>query len=168
MSKERVDVIVTRLGEALAEQLGYELVEVEYHKEGPDWILRCTIDSDQGITTDDCQRFSVALEKALDEADPIPGSYLLEISSPGIERPLKKERDYQRFVHNQVEIKLFKALNNQKAYRGELLGLSNQGSEVLVLLKISDELSLEIPLKDIVKARLIPEIFANEGGIKKK
>ena len=168
MSKERTQTQIERLGIPVAAELGYELIEVEYHKEGPDWILRCTIDKEQGITTDDCQRFSEALEAILDREDPIPGSYLLEVSSPGIERPLKTDRDFIRFTGNQIELRLKKVFNNLKTFRGELLGLFDEGPETIIKLKIQGEQVLDVPKNEVLRARLISEIFGDEGGRKKK
>lgn len=158
MAKERIETIVERLGNQVAADLGYELLEVEYRKEGPDWVLRCFIDHENGIGIDDCQRFSEALDVVLDEEDPIPGKYLLEVSSPGIERPLKKELDFIRFAGKMAEIKLIKPINNCKTYRGELLGMVGDHSGRKVALKINDSNILEIPRNEIAKAKLIFEI----------
>jgi ribosome maturation factor RimP len=158
LAKERIEVIVERLGNEVAAKLGYELIEVEYRKEGPDWVLRLFIDHENGIGIEDCQRFSEALDGVLDEKDPIPGKYLLEVSSPGIERPLKKERDFIRFSGNMVEIKLIKPINNRKTYRGELMGITGDDSERKVALKIDDSNILEIPRNEIAKANLIFDI----------
>lgn len=158
MAKERIETVVKRLGNQVAADLGYELLEVEYRKEGPDWVLRCFIDHENGIGIDDCQRFSEALDVVLDEKDPIPGKYLLEVSSPGIERPLKKDRDFIRFAGKMVEIKLSKPINNCKTYRGELMGMVGDDSELKVALKIDKSNVLEIPRNEIVKANLILEI----------
>lgn len=168
LGRERVEIVVERLGNQVAANLGYELVEVEYRKEGPDWVLRCTIDNEHGIGIEDCQRFSEALDMVLDDEDPIPGKYLLEVSSPGIERPLKKEQDFIRFAGNKVELRLIKAFNNQKTYRGELIGMVGEESERKVALKIDDSNILEIPRNEIAKANIISDIFGGEGGKKRK
>ncbi len=169
MGKERIETVVERIGNQVAANLGYELVDVEYRKEGPDWVLRCTIDKEDGsgIGLEDCQRFSEALDLVLDETDPIPGKYLLEVSSPGIERPLKKENDFIRFAGKLIELKLIKAINNRKTYRGELLGMVGD-LERKVALKIDDANILEIPRNEIAKANVIIEIFGGEGGKKRK
>lgn len=158
MGKERIEAIVERLGNEVAAELGYELIEVEYCKEGPDWVLRLFIDHENGIGIEDCQRFSEALDVVLDEKDPIPGKYLLEVSSPGIERPLKKDHDFIRFTGNMVEIKLVKPINNRKTYRGELMGITGDDSERKVALKIDDSNILEIPRNEIAKANLFFDI----------
>ena len=165
--KERIEDIIERLGSPVAEEMGYELVAVEYRKEGPDWVLRCFIDSTSGIGINECQKFSEALGKILDEADPIPGSYLLEVSSPGIERPLRKDADFIRFTGSTIEITLHKALNNQKVYQGELLGLV--AGEMYPMVRIqSKETIMEIPRTDIAKAHIVAEVFGPKGGKKKK
>lgn len=163
MTKERIEDIVTRLGNSVAETLGYELVDVEYKKEGSDWILRCFIDCLNGVGINECQLFSEAIEKILDAEDPIPGSYLLEVSSPGLERPLKKEADFQRFTGQQVEMKLHRAINGQKKYQGELLGFN--GTDKLITIKTGNT-NIEIPLQDIAKANLVADFFGIEGGKK--
>ncbi|MGE5605168.1 MAG: ribosome maturation factor RimP [Bacteroidota bacterium] len=168
MGKERIETKVERLGNQVAAKLDYELVDVQYRKEGPDWVLRCFIDKENGVGIEDCQRFSEALDKVLDEADPIPGRYLLEVSSPGIERPLKKEGDFIKFKGKTVEIKLNKAFNNRKTYHGELVGIVGEESERKVALKIDDSNILEIPWNEIAKANLLIDIFSGEGGKKRK
>jgi ribosome maturation factor RimP len=165
--KERIEDIIERLGCPLAEEMGYELVAVEYRKEGPDWVLRCFIDSQNGIGIKECQHFSEALEKLLDEVDPIPGSYLLEVSSPGIERPLRKDADFVRFAGAKIELTLHKALNGQKVYQGELLGLATGETKPMVRIQSKDAV-IEIPRAEIAKAHIMAEIFGFEGGKKKK
>ncbi|MBR5930394.1 MAG: ribosome maturation factor RimP [Lachnospiraceae bacterium] len=88
----------------------YEIVDVEYVKEGSDWFLRAYVDKDGGIRIDDCERISRAFEKALDTEDFIPEAYILEVSSPGLTRALKKDRDFERNIGKPVEIHLFKAM----------------------------------------------------------
>jgi ribosome maturation factor RimP len=168
LGKERIETIVERLGNQVAVSLNYELVDVEYRKEGSNWVLRCFIDKENGVGVEDCQRFSEALDKVLDEADPIPGKYLLEVSSPGIERPLKKEADFIRFAGKQIEIKLNKAFNNQKVFHGELLGIVESESQQKVALKIDDSKIMEVPRNEIAKAKLLIEIFNGKGGKKRK
>ena len=169
MGKERVETVVERLGNQVAAGLNYELVDVEYRKEGPDWVLRCFIDKENGVGIEDCQRFSEALDEVLDETDPIPGKYLLEVSSPGIERPLKKEGDFIKFAGKTIEIKLNKALNNRKTYRGELIGMVGDEAERKVALKIDESNVVEVPWDKIAKANLLMETFGGgEGGKKRR
>lgn len=165
--KERIEDAVERLGGPLAEELGYELVALEYRKEGPDWVLRCFIDSPTGIGINECQHFSEALGKLLDEKDPIPGSYLLEVSSPGIERPLKKDKDFTRFCGKKIELTLHQAMNGQKVYQGELLGLVSGETEPMIRLQLADQV-VDFPRTKVAKAQLKAEFFGSEGGKKKK
>ena len=120
MSKMKVEDIVFELSKPVADRLGYELVEVEYKKEGGEWYLRLYIDKDGGITLDDCQAVSEEVSNLLDETDPIDSSYIFEVSSPGIERPLTKERDYKKAMGKLVEAKLFAPLNGKKLIEGKL------------------------------------------------
>ncbi len=98
----------------------FTLWDVEYVKEGSNYYLRVYVDKEGGITIDDCVTVSRALEVKLDEEDFIEDAYILEVSSPGLGRPLKRERDYERSVGQEVDIKLYKALNGQKEYSGLL------------------------------------------------
>ncbi|SNX55478.1 ribosome maturation factor RimP [Thermoanaerobacterium sp. RBIITD] len=105
------------------EENNFELVDVEYKKEGNNWYLRVYIDKDGGITLDDCQIISEYLSEKLDEVDPIENSYILEVSSPGIDRPLKTKKDYDKFKGNLVEVSLYQSIDKKKKYEGELVGL---------------------------------------------
>ena len=105
----------------IIERNHFELVDVEYVREGSNWFLRAYIDKEGGFTVDDCEMVSRELSDLLDEEDFIPDSYILEISSPGLGRPLKKEKDYQRSIGKDVEIHLYQPLNKQREFTGELL-----------------------------------------------
>ena len=105
---------------SLDEQHGFELVDVEYVKEGSNWYLRVYIDKPGGITVDDCELISRAFGDLLDQEDFIQESYILEVSSPGLGRPLKKEKDFQRSLGEEVEIRLFRAVNKEKELTGIL------------------------------------------------
>ena len=98
----------------------FELVDVEYVKEAGTWYLRAYIDKEGGIAVDDCEVISRKLSEWLDEKDFITDSYILEVSSPGLGRPLKKEKDFARSIGKEVEIKLYRALNKQKDFTGIL------------------------------------------------
>ena len=98
----------------------FELWDVEYVKEAGTWYLRAYIDKEGGIAVDDCEVISRILSDWLDQADFIEDSYILEVSSPGLGRPLKKERDFERSLGEEVEIRLYKALNKQKEFTGIL------------------------------------------------
>lgn len=92
----------------------FELVDMEYVKEGSNWYLRAYIDKDGGITVDDCELVSRAFSDLLDKEDFIEDSYILEVSSPGLGRPLKKDKDFKRNIGNEVELRLYKAVNKVK------------------------------------------------------
>ena len=99
---------------------GFELVDVEYVKEGGNWYLRAYIDKDGGISVDDCEVISRAFSDRLDEEDFIEDSYILEVSSPGLGRPLKKEKDYIRSMGKKLEIRTFRTIDRQKEFYGVL------------------------------------------------
>ena len=105
--------------------LGYYLWDVEYVKEGSEWYLRITIDSEEGITIDDCEVVHRAIDPVIDEHDPIENSYHLEVSSPGIERVLRTEEHIEAFTGEEVEVKLFAAIDGKKSLRGILGGISD-------------------------------------------
>ena len=104
----------------LVEDKGFELVDVEYVKEGGNWYLRAYIDKPGGITVDDCEVISRSLSDKLDEEDFIEGAYILEVSSPGLGRPLKKEKDFVRNMGQEVELRTYRAIEKQKEFRGIL------------------------------------------------
>mgnify|MGYP005952707767 CR=1 FL=1 len=114
--EQKAEELITPIVEAN----GFELVDVEYVKEGGTWYLRAYIDKEGGITVDDCEVISRVLSDWLDKEDFIEDSYILEVSSPGLGRPLKKERDFERSLGEEVEIRLYKALNKQKEFTGIL------------------------------------------------
>ena len=122
---------VKKIAEPLAESLGYILWDVEYEKQGADMYLRITIDSEEGITIDDCERMHRAIDPLLDEADPIEDAYHLEVSSPGIERDLKNDMHIAACTGWDVEVRLYAPLDGAKSYTGTLAGLDDDGNVVL-------------------------------------
>lgn len=102
------------------EELNFELVDVEYVKEGGNWYLRAYIDKEGGITVDDCEAVSRRISDLLDEKDFIKDSYIFEVSSPGLGRPLKKEKDYVRSMGKELEIRTYRAINREKEFYGIL------------------------------------------------
>lgn len=123
--------VVTALAQPIADELGYTLWDVVYVREGADYYLRITIDNEAGITIDDCERFSRAIDPVLDEADPIADSYHLEISSPGIERELKTPSHIAACAGETVEAKLYAPLEGSRSHRGTLIGLNNAGDIII-------------------------------------
>lgn len=101
-------------------ELNFELVDVEYVKEGGSWYLRAYIDKEGGITVNDCEAVARRMNDLLDEADYIEDSYVFEVSSPGLGRPLKKEKDYVRSMGKELEIRTYRAINRQKEFYGIL------------------------------------------------
>lgn len=109
------------------ENMGYELYDVEYVKEGKNYFLRIFIDNDKGINIEDCEKVNDGISDLLDEADYIKEQYFLEVSSPGIERVLKKDKHLDKNIGEEVNIKLFKKdENGSKEYRGILKGYNNE------------------------------------------
>ena len=139
MAQKKIEETVAGLALPIVERLKFELVDVEFIKEGTNWYLRAYIDKPGGVTIDDCQSVSEELSKKLDDADPIKQGYFLEVSSPGLERPLKKDRDFEKFKGEQVEVKLFQPLNGKKVFEGQLAGLIDNK----VVIKPNDKETLE-------------------------
>lgn len=106
--------------EPVVAEAGFELVDVEYVKEAGTWYLRAYIDKPGGITVDDCERISRKFSDILDEKDYIEDSYIFEVSSPGLGRPLKKEKDFQRSLGEDVEIRTYRSIDGQKEFEGVL------------------------------------------------
>ena len=107
----------------VAEKMGLDIWDIEYIKEAGEWYLRVYIDkAEGGIFINDCEAFSREMDPILDEADPIDGSYVFEVSSAGAERQLKRPSDFERFMGSNVEIKLYKAVEGRKSYQGTLAG----------------------------------------------
>ncbi len=116
---------VLPLLEPIIEENGLELVDLEFVKEGVNWYLRVYIDKEGGVTIDDCEGVSRALEAKLDAEDPIEQAYILEVSSPGIDRPLKKEADFVKYRGEIIDVKLYKPQDGSKQFQGRLLGLED-------------------------------------------
>ncbi len=150
MAKKKVEDIVEELAQPVVDALAFELVDVEYLKEGANWYLRIYIDKPGGVTIDDCQAISEQMGDILDQKDPIKQSYILEVSSPG-ERPLKKDRDFIRFKGEIVEVKLYQPLNGKKIYEGELLGLTGE----IIEIKTDDGVTIGFDRKDTALVRRI-------------
>lgn len=138
MSKrEEYEAKTEALLEPIIAENQFELVDVEYVKEGSNFYLRAYIDKPGGITIDDCEKVSRALSDQLDSTDFIDDAYILEVSSPGLGRPLKKPRDFERSLGEEVDVRLYRAQNRQKEFTGILKSYSDQdvtleidGSEV--------------------------------------
>lgn len=118
--RETYEAKTEELLQPLVDAHGFELVDVEYVKEAGNWYLRAYIDKPGGIAVDDCEVISRALSDKLDEEDYIEDSYILEVSSPGLGRPLKKEKDFKRSIGREIEVRTFRAIDKQKEFTGIL------------------------------------------------
>ena len=116
---------VTELALPVVEEEGCSLWDVEYVREAGCWYLRIYIDKEGGVGIDDCERISRRLDPLLDEADPIPDSYVFEVGSAGAERELKRPGDFEQFMGHEVEVKTYKPINGSKAFVGELAGYAD-------------------------------------------
>lgn len=151
MSKrEEYELQTEKLLMPLIEKNNFELVDVEYVKEGGNWYLRAYIDKDGGISVDDCELVSRALSDLLDEHDFIPDAYILEVSSPGLGRQLKKEKDFARSIDKEVEIKLYKAIDKQKEIVGFLVAYDDE----TVTIELEDENTINVSRSNIAIIRL--------------
>jgi ribosome maturation factor RimP len=128
----------------------FELYDVEYVKEGGNWFLRAYIDKENGITVDDCEIVSRTLSDLLDKNDFIPDSYILEVSSPGLGRQLKRDRHFEKSIGEEVEIKLFKPINKKK----EFVGLLTAFDQNTITIELEDQSLMEIPRSEIATVRL--------------
>ncbi len=121
MNKKSILEYVSEIIESLIKDTDYELVDLEYKKEGPNNFLRVFMDKPGGITLDDCQNISKEISDELDKTDPIKQAYYLEVSSPGLDRPLKNDKDLKRNLDKDVELKLYEALDGTKLIQGRLI-----------------------------------------------
>jgi ribosome maturation factor RimP len=116
---------VAAFARPIVEENGCVLWDIEYLSEGGQWVLRIYIDKEGGVSIDDCERISRAIDPILDEKDPVPTAYTFEVSSAGLERPLKQPAHFQRFLGENVEVKLYKPFEGAKSYTGTLAAYEN-------------------------------------------
>src|SRR6059058_3774475 len=149
----KVTEMVEELAAPITSELGLELVEVEYVKEGKNWFLRVYIDKDMGVDIEECGLVSEKLSEKLDEIDPIPHNYFLEVSSPGAERPLKKEKDFEKAIGKNVFVKTYEPIDGEKTFEGILTRFD--GNMVSIEAKIKTRKKMvEIPYEKVASARL--------------
>ena len=134
----------------IMEELGFELVDVEYVKEGSSWYLRAYIDKPGGININDCETVSRRLSDILDEKDFIDDAYIMEVSSPGLGRPLKKEKDFKRSLGMEVDIRTYRMIDRQKEFTGILTAYD----EKTVTIEFEDETEKTFERGDIALIRL--------------
>ena len=148
--REQYETKTEELLMSIMQEHNYELVDVEYVKEAGTWYLRIYIDKEGGISIDDCEVVSRAFGDILDKEDFIEDSYILEVSSPGLGRPLKKEKDFKRSLGSEVEIRLFKPLNKTKEYVGVLTSFDQD----TVTIELEDNSEITINRQHIALIRL--------------
>ena len=142
MAKKTIEDTAASIALPIVENMAFELVDVEFVKEAGNWYLRVYINKPGGITIDDCQAVSEKLSDELDRVDPIKQSYILEVSSPGLERTLKKESDFEKYKGDVVEVRLFEPINGRKVFEGELAGLKD-GKVLLIRASSNETLEFE-------------------------
>lgn len=144
---------LTTLIQETVEGLGYELWGVTFHPQAKHQTLCVYIESSQGITLDDCSKVSHRLSERLDEVDPIQGAYLLEVSSPGLDRPLFTVEQFERYIGEQVRVEMRSPINGQRRFKGRLLRVAPEAISIE-----EKRQHIDLLVRDIAKANLIPEI----------
>ncbi|MDA7025822.1 ribosome maturation factor RimP [Bacillus sp. CLL-7-23] len=152
MSNKVIDT-VSEMVQPILDSLQLELVDIEFVKEGQNWFLRVFVDSDSGVDIEECAKVSEALSEKLDESDPIKQNYFLEVSSPGAERPLKKEADFMKALGKNVFIKTYEPIEGYKEFEGILSEFDGEFIEVTMTIKTRQK-KIKIPYEKIGKARL--------------
>ena len=153
MRKPSIHQTVAEIIEPITQEENIELVDVEYKKVGKTWALRVYIDKNLGITLNDCQRISRQVEDLIEVHEVISDPYVLEVSSPGLDRPLTKERDFIRNKEKRVQVKSFSPINDKKQRIGTVQDFKNG----ILYLKDADGIQ-EIPLENIAQAKLTIEL----------
>jgi len=149
MGKGSVTETIEELVTPVINENRLELVDIEYKKEGKNWILRIFIDKEGGVTVDDCTRVSRHIEDLIEVEEAVPSSYVLEVSSPGLDRPLKKEKDFLRFKGKRAHVTTFTPIQQQKSFKGTIRDFQED-----VLFLDIDSQPVEIPKNQIAKAKL--------------
>ena len=144
--EQKAEALIT----PILDSMGFELVDVEYVKEGGEWYLRTYIDKEGGITINDCEAVSRLFNEKLDQEDFIEESYIMEVSSPGLGRPLKKEKDYKRSMGKELEIRTYKAIDREKEFYGILQAYDDSS----VTIETEEVTTRTFDKKDIALIRL--------------
>ena len=150
MKKSEIVAKVEEMVTAITDEKGFETVDVEYVKEAGQFYLRVYVDKEGGISLNECEEVSRALSPKLDEDDFIEENYYLEVSSPGIDRALKRDKEFVKYKGRDVEIKLYKAIDGVKQFEGELVGLDEENNIVVI---INNE-EMKFNRKDVAIIRL--------------
>lgn len=137
----------------ILEKMNLELVDTEFVKEGKNWFLRIYVDKVGGVDIEECGQVSEQLSEKLDEVDPISYPYFLEVSSPGVERPLKTREDFTKNIGSNVHVKLYKHIDNEKEFEGKLIAFEDDTATIEIKIKARKK-EMNIPFEQIAKARL--------------
>ena len=148
MSKEIMDRVHAMVNPIFSNE-GMELVEVEYRREARGWVLRLYVDKEGGVTLDDCTRVSQEVGRILDMEDFISIPYTLEVSSPGLTRTLKSEKDFIKYRNRLIKVKTLDPIENRRQFKGKLLGINENRIEIAMNQEV-----LQIPLSNVAKANL--------------
>lgn len=154
MKKKSKESVLETLLNPRVQEIGYELYDLTFEKKGKDWVLVLFIDSPKGISLDDCETVSRFISTVLDEKDPIEQSYTLEVSSPGIDRVLKKDSHYQANIDQEIMVNLFAPVDGRKNYQGLLLSFNDD----YLSLELENGKTIELDREKITKANKIDEI----------
>ncbi len=150
LAEIKIEDIIFEISSPIAEKNNCEVVDVEFKKEGANWFLRIFIDKDGGIMIDDCEAVSRGVSDELDKVDPISQAYFLEVSSPGIYRILKRDKDFIKYKGYNIEVKLYKPLEGKKKLKGILADFKND----IIYIEIESGEIIEINKKDSGKVTL--------------
>jgi ribosome maturation factor RimP len=161
--KQEIADRVRAIADPIVSHEGMELVDVEYRRESKGWVLRLYLDKEGGVTLDDCTRISQEVGRSLDIEDFIEAPYTLEVSSPGLTRPLKNEKDFVKYRHSLIKVKTLDPIQNRRHFKGRLLGISEDKIEIL-----GEGGIFRIPLSNVAKANLEaePDLLRKEHTVK--
>ena len=151
VNRKSIEASIEKIANPIADELGFELVDIEFIKENSQYFLRVYIDKLGGIGLDDCQKMSQSLGEILDKEDPISVSYYLEVSSPGLDRPLKTDKDLKRNLNKEITVKLYEAIDGKKNFEGILESLN----EEYIYLRIDENKVMDILKSKISLIRLV-------------
>jgi len=149
MAKGSIPQVIEELAEPIIRSQGLELVDVEYKKEGKNWFLRLFIDKEGGVNVEDCKTVSRLMEDMIEVEDLIQAHYILEVSSPGLDRPIKKEKDFLRYQGKTIQVSTYSPIDSRKKFKGIIEKYENE----TLFLKMDDR-TVEIPIGNLASARL--------------
>ena len=148
--RKSIEATIEEIVQPIVDAKNFEIVDIEYVKEAGEYYLRVYLDKEGGISLSDCELVSRELSEILDKKDPIKDNYFLEVSSPGLDRPLKKDKDFVRYKGRDVEIQLYKPMNGSKQFEGELVGLTEDNNIKVII----DNEEVDFARKEVALIRL--------------